>query len=80
VLVTDFDMPGIDGVELAQTVKALYPETRILMITGSTDYVEDVACIPQIDAVIAKPFSLDELTRTVDALLGGHEEGTALAA
>jgi len=50
------------------------------MITGSTDYVEDVACIPQIDAVIAKPFSLDELTRTVDALLGGHEEGTALAA
>jgi DNA-binding NtrC family response regulator len=34
VVVTDYKMKGIDGMEVLRTVKSLYPETRVIMITA----------------------------------------------
>ncbi len=34
VVVTDLKMKGIDGMEVLRTVKRLYPETRVIMITA----------------------------------------------
>lgn len=33
VLITDIEMPKMTGLELAERVKELYPETRVLMLT-----------------------------------------------
>ncbi len=34
VVVTDYSMPGIDGVEFARRAKLIKPEVRIIMVTG----------------------------------------------
>ena len=34
VVVTDYKMKGIDGMEVLRTVKSLYPDTRVIMITA----------------------------------------------
>ena len=37
VLITDLGMPGVDGREVARTVKQISPETRVLLLTGWAD-------------------------------------------
>ncbi len=32
VVITEIDMPGIDGVQLTRNIKALYPDTEVIMI------------------------------------------------
>jgi len=36
LLLTDFSMPGVDGVELTHQVRALHPETPVLMLMDNS--------------------------------------------
>ncbi len=69
LLVTDFKMPEIDGIELAHRFRAVHPQTPVLMVSGSLPLAEEnmqglerFACLP-------KPFRIKELLRKVRALL-----------
>lgn len=37
IVLTDIKMPGIDGIELLKRIKALEPDTEVIMITGHGD-------------------------------------------
>jgi CheY-like chemotaxis protein len=37
VLITDRQVPGMDGAQLAERVHQLYPQTAIVLITGHND-------------------------------------------
>ena len=37
VLITDYNMPGMDGLMLAARVRQLYPQTAIIMVSGSIE-------------------------------------------
>ena len=51
VVVSDFRMPGIDGVELLSTIKSHSPSTRSVILTG-----QDLSgSLLGIDAVVKKP-------------------------
>lgn len=63
LVITDFDMPGADGLELAQTVKSKW-RVPILLVTAL--HVPDT---PFVDAVIFKPFSAADLCATVRRLM-----------
>ena len=52
LMVSDFSMPGLDGEALAGVVKAQFPDTPILLISGERSASESVA----VDAFLAKPF------------------------
>lgn len=62
LVIIDFKMPGIDGLELAAAIKARSPRQPILMITAYVEAVkEDAKGLSQIDFLIEKPFSLQRL-------------------
>lgn len=71
VLITDIQMPGLrDGIALAETVRAMRPEMKIIVASGRAppSDVSDLA-----DAFYAKPYSLNALIARVSALVGTHQ-------
>ena len=70
LLLTDIVMPGLDGIALALKVAKEYPKVRILLMTG---YAAERQRAHNLDAlihrVIPKPFSLQEICRTVNEVL-----------
>jgi CheY-like chemotaxis protein len=66
VLVTDIVMPNVDGIALAMKAVRLFPDMRIVMISG---YVQERLRAHNLNAlvhqVIAKPFSLEEICEAV---------------
>jgi two-component system cell cycle response regulator CpdR len=66
VLVTDIVMPNVDGIALAMKATRLFPDLRIVMISG---YAQERMRAHNLDAlvhqVIAKPFSLEEICEAV---------------
>lgn len=68
VLVTDIDMPEMNGVELAARLLALRPSLRVVMMTGDVDRAESARRHPSIvDAVLVKPIRVDDLVQVVTA-------------
>ncbi|ODT76824.1 MAG: hypothetical protein ABS76_30090 [Pelagibacterium sp. SCN 64-44] len=66
LLVTDFSMPGMNGVELIEAAHGLYPGLPVLLTSGYAELPEGVgADYPRLE----KPFREDELIRRVDELL-----------
>jgi two-component system cell cycle response regulator CpdR len=66
VLVTDIVMPNVDGIALALKAVRLFPDLRIVMISG---YAQERMRAHNLDAlvhrIIAKPFSLEEICDAV---------------
>jgi signal transduction histidine kinase/CheY-like chemotaxis protein len=66
LLVTDYLMPGMNGVELVNQVRALRPEMKTLLITGYSNIAEGPgASLPR----LAKPFRQADLAQHVADLL-----------
>jgi DNA-binding response OmpR family regulator len=65
----DVHVGSDSGVDFLQELRDERPGTQVAMLTGSADLpeVEGVT----VDAMIAKPFTLEELTTTVRALVEG---------
>jgi CheY-like chemotaxis protein len=56
LLVTDFDMPDMDGGQLARAARALKPDLPVLLCTGAPGpHLERHRHQPLFDAIIGKP-------------------------
>jgi two-component system cell cycle sensor histidine kinase/response regulator CckA len=70
LLVTDIMMPGMNGRELAERMRSLRPDLRVLYISG---YVRDAdtraALLGNQSAFLSKPFTPETLTQKVRELL-----------
>lgn len=68
--IVDYEIPGMNGDELAAALKTLNPSQPVVMITA---YPETMAAsgnpLLGVDLVVAKPFDLQELRRAVAKLL-----------
>ena len=65
--ILDYFMPGMRGSELALHIRQVAPALPILMITA---YLEKLSEADKpVDAVIGKPFNVEELRRTITKLL-----------
>jgi putative two-component system response regulator len=69
VMVTDINMPDMDGIELAKIVKSTYP-TDIIVMTGQiqTYHYDEIISIGASDFV-EKPFSPKEMTLRIKRVL-----------
>ena len=72
LMVTDLTLPGMGGGKLALEVRWLYPETPVVFVTGASEDAEAAGLIQHQTNVslLAKPFSVEELVREVDRILG----------
>jgi CheY-like chemotaxis protein len=58
IIITDFFMPQMDGMEFLRRAVLLKPATPCVMITGHSDALADETFLqlPQLKQVLAKPF------------------------
>lgn len=62
VVVTDIQMPFMDGLQLAEWIRENYPLTKIIILTGYDEFEYARKAITlQIDEYVLKPFSSHEL-------------------
>ena len=72
LIITDYMMPNMDGLELTRKIKSKYPSIPILIITGwvpTHDFLKTGAM-----ACITKPFSIYELQNMVEIILNLNKE------
>ncbi len=67
VVISDFRMPGMNGVELLSRVKELAPRTQRIMLTGHADQhaIEEAINRSEIFRFISKPWNDQQLVLTV---------------
>ncbi len=71
LVITDLDMPVMDGWILAGRIKQKSPNMPILMVTGDRSTVKTIAAKhAHVDSIIYKPFKMEFLKQAVVNLLG----------
>lgn len=66
LVITDFKMPNMDGIELAGHIVSKYPETKIILFTGySSDETAERAIRQGVYHYMEKPFTPEALIAAV---------------
>lgn len=71
VVVTDFGMPGMGGLEMARAAKKIAPTVPVVIVTGYSGR-EDIEAARRgrhVDAVLLKPVEPDTLAAAVDDMV-----------
>ena len=72
LVITDFNMPHMDGWELALYVRRHLPDTPVLLVTGEPDGLAKAHHpASPFEAVLGKPFQLNSLLSMIRVLLNG---------
>ena len=69
VLIVDFSMPGMSGIELLERARSRRPEIRAVFITGYVDHTWLNGKLAD-EIVVKKPFTMDQLAPAVRRALG----------
>jgi two-component system, NtrC family, sensor kinase len=67
IVITDVDMPGMDGLEVLKRIKAAAPEREVIVVTAFTEIGLAIKAM-QFDAAgfVTKPLSAESLTLALD--------------
>ena len=69
LLITDFSMPEVNGLELTRRFRAVHPKTPVLMVSGSAPLIQHKADNLDRFEILEKPFEFKELLHKVRKLL-----------
>jgi DNA-binding response OmpR family regulator len=70
LVLTDWHMAGVDGLELAAAIRDISPATRILLMTGTDAYqLRNAATALGLDGWLEKPFTPDQVLSLVEAVI-----------
>ncbi len=68
IVLTDFAMPGLSGLETAREIRRLQPEVPIVLVTGWEGHVDSAQLAEAgIEDVLYKPFRIEQLTDLITA-------------
>ena len=69
LVITDFLMPMLNGIEFVEQLRSLQPQMPIVFITGYLSAISDKKIVDKVAEVLAKPFEPDVLRSSVRRLL-----------
>jgi two-component system sensor histidine kinase and response regulator WspE len=73
LLITDIDMPRLDGIELLRRMQKSRRKEKILVMTGRWLEVEDLSLeFPKVYGLLRKPFRISRFTETVTTILSSR--------
>ncbi len=71
LVITDYKMPDLSGVDLAQAVRNISPHTQIVVMTAyGTEQLRETVADLGIEGYISKPFSMAQIREIVKQVLG----------
>ena len=68
IVLSDYEMPGMDGVAFACRIKKCSPRTRVVIMTGAGKETVFSRKSTAVDEVISKPFTLAQIGGTIHKL------------
>lgn len=69
-VITDYQMPAINGIELCERLRAIRPELPLLLASGNSSEIDPVrAKEVGVEHVLPKPFSAEELSQWLEAAM-----------
>jgi CheY-like chemotaxis protein len=75
LVLTDFNMPGMDGLALAEKIKRASPDTPVIMMTGADGpelkKIKESRCVARL---MRKPFRWEDLNEAVANALAGNPD------
>ncbi len=71
LIVTDFEMPGMNGIEFRRQAEILSPSTKVLLATGSGIFSDEAARENGFCGLLCKPFSIGALQQTLANVVAG---------
>jgi YesN/AraC family two-component response regulator len=69
LVITDLNMPGMDGKQMASRIRSIKPDTRFIALTGFMEneaWEESEGAEVHFDHYIVKPVIIQELFSTID--------------
>lgn len=76
LVICDWNMPGMSGMELFQNVRPTWPNLPFLMLTGRTDANSVLAAKKSgVEGYLVKPFSANDLQAKILSLVGKSSQG-----
>jgi DNA-binding NtrC family response regulator len=83
LVITDVVLPGMSGVQLAITIKRVYPNCKILLYSGQAstpELIRSPHCAPYDFTLLSKPVRTSDLLALVEHRLGTGESVLVAAA
>lgn len=73
VMFLDINLPGIDGLTALKDLRAAYPETQVIILSGeSTAQNVKTAMAEGAQSFVTKPFTADKVIQSVRQALAGR--------
>lgn len=69
LVITDFDMPGMDGLSLSREIARLDPAMPVIMVSGRRNAAQRTSEVPSIRQMVIKPYSRNVLAAAIRAAL-----------
>ena len=69
LLITDYDMPGMSGTQLAARLANVAPTLPVILVSGREDAAAAAAHLPSIRRVVIKPYDKNDLSNAIKSVL-----------
>ena len=80
LVLLDMKMPGVNGVEVLKFIHQQCPRTKVIVVTAYDDQFREKVEGLGVDGFLIKPFGIEALASTLEAVLSGKREVSHLLA